>query len=102
MAWRRSTRYQSRFWMTVLSLFLGMQTFLCAVVIINGADYIHVIENRPDVLIAGEFSEGGQNWVTESNIAQEMPGKIEWKPKGIILNYYIPMIMMNFHPFRQN
>ena len=60
MAWRDITRYQSRFWMTVLSLFLGMQTFLCAIVIINGADYIHVIENRPDVLIAGEFSEGGQ------------------------------------------
>lgn len=60
MAWRNITRYQSRFWMTVLSLFLGMETFLCAIVIINGADYIHVIENRPDVLIAGEFSEGGQ------------------------------------------
>lgn len=60
MAWRNITRYQSRFWMTVLSLFLGMETFLCAIVLINGADYIHVIEHRPDVLIAGEFSEGGQ------------------------------------------
>lgn len=61
MAWRNITRYQSRFWMTVLSLFLGMETFLCGIVIINGADYIHVIERRPDVLIAGEFSEGGQS-----------------------------------------
>lgn len=60
MAWRNITRYPSRFWLTVLSLFLGMETFLCAIVISNGADYIHVIEKRPDVLIAGEFSEGGQ------------------------------------------
>ena len=39
MAWRNLTRYKSRFVLTLLSLFLGMETFLAAVVITVGSDY---------------------------------------------------------------
>lgn len=60
MAWQNLTRYRGRFLLTVLSLFLGMETFLGAVVITAGSDYVHVIEKRPDFLIAGEFSDWGK------------------------------------------
>lgn len=60
MAGRNVTRYRGRFLLTVLSLFLGMAAFLGAEVISSGSDYAHVIEQRPDFLIAGQFSEGGQ------------------------------------------
>ena len=51
---------QSRFVLTVLSLFLGAEAFLGAVVITDGSDYVHVIEQRPDFLIAGQFGNPGQ------------------------------------------
>lgn len=60
MAWRNVTRYRIRFLLTVFSLFLGMEACLGAVVISRGSDYVHVIEKRPDFLIAGEFSDLGQ------------------------------------------
>ena len=46
--------------MTVLSLFLGIEMFLCAFVITRESDYSKVIEKRPDFLIAGTFSKFGQ------------------------------------------
>ncbi|GEM_PF-237709 len=67
MAWRNLTRYKSRFVLTILSLFLGMETFLAAVVITAGSDYVHVIEQRPDFLIAGEFSQ----WAQEEGYGKE-------------------------------
>lgn len=60
MAWRNVSRYKGRFWLTVCSLFLGMEACLGVVVISKGSDYVHVIEKRPDFLIAGEFSAWGQ------------------------------------------
>lgn len=60
MAWQNLARYRGRFVLTVLSLFLGAEAFLGAVVITSGSDYVHVIERRPDFLIAGEFCETGQ------------------------------------------
>ena len=60
MAWRNLTRYRGRFVLTVLSLFLGMEALLGVTVITAGSDYVHVIEQRPDFLIAGEFGKGGQ------------------------------------------
>lgn len=60
MAWQNLTRHRGRFLLTVFSLFLGIETFLGAVVITRGSDYVHVIEQRPDFLIAGEFSEWGK------------------------------------------
>lgn len=60
MAWQNLIRYRGRFIITVLSLFLGMEALLGVVVITSGSDYTHVIEKRPDFLIAGQFSNWGQ------------------------------------------
>ena len=60
MAWQNVKRYRGRFVMTVLSLFLGIEMFLCALVITRESDYSKVIEKRPDFLIAGTFSKFGQ------------------------------------------
>lgn len=60
MAWQNLTRYRGRFVLTVFSLFLGIVAFLGTIVITEKNDYIHVIEKRPDLLIAGEFSKWGR------------------------------------------
>ena len=44
----------------MLSLFLGLETFLWADVVTSGSDYAHVIGQRPDFLIAGQFSAWGR------------------------------------------
>ena len=62
LAWRNISRHRKRFLLTVISLFLGLETFLGAVVITAGSDYVHVIEQRPDFLIAGQFSTYGREW----------------------------------------
>lgn len=56
LAGRNISGHRKRFILTVLSLFLGLETFLWAVVITSGSDYSHVIEQCPDFLIAGQFS----------------------------------------------
>lgn len=60
MAWQNLIRNKGRFLLTVFSLFLGLEAFLGTIVITEGSDYSHVIEKRPDFLIAGEFSSWGQ------------------------------------------
>ncbi len=59
MAWQKVRRYKGRFLLTVISLFLGVEMLLASVVITEGGDYTHVIEKRPDFLIAGMFSDWG-------------------------------------------
>lgn len=59
MAWQNVRRYKGRFLLTVISLFLGVEMLLASVVITEGGDYTHVIEKRPDFLIAGMFSDWG-------------------------------------------
>ena len=60
LAWRNISGHRKRFLLTVFSLFLGLEAFLGAVVITAGSDYVHVIEQRPDFLIAGQFSTYGR------------------------------------------
>ena len=60
MAWRNLVRQKGRFALTVFSLFLGVEAFLGTVVITEGSDYAHAIDSRPDFLIAGKFSNWGQ------------------------------------------
>ena len=60
MAWKNVTRYRQGFVITVSSLFLGIEMFLIVMVITDGSDYANIINQRPDFLIAGEFSESAQ------------------------------------------
>ena len=60
LAWRNISGHRKQFLLTVLSLFLGLEAFLGVVVITAGSDYVHVVEQRPDFLIAGRFSTSGR------------------------------------------
>ena len=58
-AWGNITRQKARFIITSLSIFLGVLSFILMNVLTNGCDYKHLLEKRPDFLLAGEFSEFG-------------------------------------------
>ncbi|MDQ9835056.1 hypothetical protein RFY41_18880, partial [Acinetobacter soli] len=60
IAWKNVSRNKARFISTCLSIFLGVMSFLVMNVIVVGSDYMHVLENRSDFLLAGEFSEYGK------------------------------------------
>lgn len=61
IAWGNITRHKARFIITSLSIFLGVLSFVLMNVLINGCDYKHLLEKRPDFLLAGEFSEFGKS-----------------------------------------
>ena len=73
LAGRNISGHRKRFILTVLSLFLGLETFLWAVVITSGSDYAHVIGQRPDFLIAGQFGGYGREHGYVRNIRRGMP-----------------------------
>ena len=53
MAWQNVTRHRGRFLLTVLSLSLGMEAALGALVVARGADYRGAVAKRPDFVVAG-------------------------------------------------
>ena len=61
IAWGNITRQKARFIITSLSIFLGVLSFILMNVLTNGCDYKHLLEKRPDFLLAGEFSEWGKS-----------------------------------------
>ena len=61
IAWGNITRHKVRFIITSLSIFLGVLSFILMNVLTNGCDYKHLLEKRPDFLLAGEFSEWGKS-----------------------------------------
>ena len=61
IAWGNITRQKTRFIITSLSIFLGVLSFILMNVLTNGCDYKHLLEKRPDFLLAGEFSEFGKS-----------------------------------------
>ena len=61
IAWGNITRQKARFIITSLSIFLGVLSFVLMNVLTNGCDYKHLLEKRPDFLLAGEFSEWGKS-----------------------------------------
>ena len=61
IAWGNITRHKSRFIITSISIFLGVLSFILMNVLTNGCDYKHLLEKRPDFLLAGEFSEFGKS-----------------------------------------
>ena len=61
IAWGNITRHKARFIITSISIFLGVLSFILMNVLTNGCDYKHLLEKRPDFLMAGEFSEFGKS-----------------------------------------
>ena len=61
IAWGNITRHKARFIITSISIFLGVLSFILMNVLTNGCDYRHLLEKRPDFLLAGEFSEFGKS-----------------------------------------
>lgn len=82
MAWQNLLRYRGRFLVTVLSLFLGVEAFLGVIVVTSGSDYAHVIEKRPDFLIAGQFGNFGQEMGYGSEYKSRDAGEDPMKTEG--------------------
>ena len=82
MAWKNVTRYRQRFVITVISLFLGIEMFLIVMVITDGSDYANIINQRPDFLIAGEFSEFAQKEGSGTEYQTQSPDQDPLKSKG--------------------
>ena len=61
ISWGNITRHKARFIITSISIFLGVLSFILMNVLTNGCDYKHLLEKRPDFLLAGEFSEFGKS-----------------------------------------
>ena len=61
IAWGNIKRHKARFIITSISIFLGVLFFILMNVLTNGCDYKHLLEKRPDFLLAGEFSEFGKS-----------------------------------------
>ena len=82
MAWKNVTRYRQRFVSTVISLFLGIEMFLIVMVITTGSDYANIINQRPDFLIAGEFSEFAQKEGSGTEYQTQSPDQDPMKSEG--------------------
>ena len=82
MAWKNVTRYRQRFVITVISLFLGIEMFLIVMVITDGNDYANIINQRPDFLIAGAFSEFAQKEGSGTEYQTQTPDQDPLKSEG--------------------
>lgn len=82
MAWKNVTRYRQRFVITVISMFLGIEMFLIVMVIITGSDYANIINQRPDFLIAGEFSEFAKKEGSGTEYQTQSPDQDPMKSEG--------------------
>ena len=82
MAWKNVTRYRQRFVITVISLFLGIEMFLIVMVITDGSDYANIINQRPDFLIAGAFSEFAQKEGSGTEYQTQTPDQDPLKSEG--------------------
>ena len=82
MAWKNVTRYRQRFVITIISLFLGIEMFLIVMVITDGSDYANIINQRPDFLIAGAFSEFAQKEGSGTEYQTQTPDQDPLKSEG--------------------
>lgn len=82
MAWKNVTRYRQRFVSTVISLFLGIEMFLIVMVITTGSDYANIINQRPDFLIVGAFSEYAQKDGSGTEYQTQSPDQDPLKSEG--------------------
>nr|WP_296093738.1 ABC transporter permease [uncultured Dorea sp.] len=82
MAWKNVTRYRQRFAITIISLFLGIEMFLIVMVITEGSDYANIINQRPDFLISGAFSEYAQKEGSGIEYQTQTPDQDPMKSQG--------------------
>ena len=82
MAWKNVTRYRLGFVITVSSLFLGIEMFLIVMVITDGSDYANIINQRPDFLIAGEFSESAKKEGSGTEYQTQSPDQDPLRSEG--------------------
>ena len=82
MAWKNVTRYRQGFVITVSSLFLGIEMFLIVMVITDGSDYANIINQRPDFLIAGEFSESAKKEGSGTEYQTQSPDQDPLRSEG--------------------
>lgn len=82
MAWKNVTRYRQGFVITVSSLFLGIEMFLIVMVITDGSDYANIINQRPDFLISGEFSESAQKDGSGTEYQTQSPDQDPLRSEG--------------------
>lgn len=57
LAWKNVTRQKSRFFLTVLSLFLGVEALLGTVVITGGSDVTNIYKQKSDFMLVEDFSQ---------------------------------------------
>lgn len=60
IAWRNITRQKLRFFLSVFSIFLGIEAILCTVVITKGSDASNIYEQKSDFTIIGQFCQEAQ------------------------------------------
>lgn len=60
IAWKNITRQKTRFYVSVFSIFLGVEAILCTVVITKGSDVSNIYVRKPDFTIIGEFCKEAQ------------------------------------------
>ena len=82
MAWKNVTRYRQRFAITIISLFFGIEMFLIVMVITEGSDYANIINQRPDFLISGAFSEYAQKEGSGIEYQTQTPDQDPMKSQG--------------------
>lgn len=82
MAWKNVTRYRQGFVITVSSLFLAIEMFLIVMVITDGSDYANIINQRPDFLIAGEFSESAKKEGSGTEYQTQSPDQDPLRSEG--------------------
>ena len=57
IAWRNITRQKIRFFLSVFSIFLGVEAILCTVVITKGSDASNIYAQKPDFTLIGQFCQ---------------------------------------------
>ena len=51
--------------LTVLSLFLGVETLLCTAVVTGGSDATNIYMQKPDFILAGDCEEAKEGIISE-------------------------------------
>ena len=86
IAWKNITRQKTRFYVSVFSLFLGVEAILCTVVITKGSDVSNVYAQKPDFTVIGQFCKE----------AQEAGGFIDTPEMELVDSFYTDGDVIDF------